>query len=224
MPDDITPFENAEKAEAASFKNPKLLFFHNDLEAMAQHIHDQFVFQERALAFIRTLCDKIADLEQDLRIEKGVLGSRIVELESGIEIATLRDRLAELERGNEKLVLRLWCYVAFTPESKNALGAEIARLKAALARAPCQAQQPAFTNDLQLDRMIGPVDCMQCPPCLARKEQPEEATKVSECQNCKKKPGTDELHSCPYQEEINNNFKAECNCCEFCQNECAMEI
>lgn len=37
-------------------------------------------------------------------------------------------------------------------------------------------------------------------------------------------PGTEELHSCPFSEEINNNFKARCNCCRACVHECCMDI
>lgn len=32
------------------------------------------------------------------------------------------------------------------------------------------------------------------------------------------------LHGCPYAEEINDDFKSRCNCCEACTHECAMDI
>ena len=34
-----------------------------------------------------------------------------------------------------------------------------------------------------------------------------------------------EYHSCPYDEEINDNHDQEnCNCCPYCTYECAMDI
>lgn len=43
------------------------------------------------------------------------------------------------------------------------------------------------------------------------------------CQNCGKHPA-EELHSCPFQEEINDNSEAGCNCCADCVHECCMDI
>lgn len=40
--------------------------------------------------------------------------------------------------------------------------------------------------------------------------------------SCGKYPGT-ELHTCPYGEEINNNFSL-CNCCDECTQNCADDI
>jgi hypothetical protein len=31
-------------------------------------------------------------------------------------------------------------------------------------------------------------------------------------------------HSCPYQSDINEDREYQCNCCEDCTNECAMDI
>lgn len=31
-------------------------------------------------------------------------------------------------------------------------------------------------------------------------------------------------HSCPYDEEINNNYDSLCNCCNRCYNNCLMDI
>jgi len=33
-----------------------------------------------------------------------------------------------------------------------------------------------------------------------------------------------EPHSCPYQEEINEDHDFRCTCCELCTDECAMDI
>ena len=45
----------------------------------------------------------------------------------------------------------------------------------------------------------------------------------SKCQRCSKE-GTNNLHSCPYDEDINGDYEDKCNCCEDCQHECAMDI
>ena len=37
------------------------------------------------------------------------------------------------------------------------------------------------------------------------------------------KPGTDE-HTCPYSEEIGNDFTTLCNCCDQCAGQCADDI
>lgn len=36
-------------------------------------------------------------------------------------------------------------------------------------------------------------------------------------------PG-EELHTCPYSEDINGNYETLCNCCSECSNQCAMDI
>ena len=43
------------------------------------------------------------------------------------------------------------------------------------------------------------------------------------CGHCNVNPGT-ESHTCPYSEEINGDYLSECNCCDECCHECAMEI
>lgn len=43
------------------------------------------------------------------------------------------------------------------------------------------------------------------------------------CQSCKKNPAGPE-HTCPYQEEINDNTEAKCNCCRECSQECCDDI
>jgi len=42
--------------------------------------------------------------------------------------------------------------------------------------------------------------------------------------SCENPVESDELHPCPFDEEINDNHDARCNCCEECTNECAMDI
>lgn len=44
------------------------------------------------------------------------------------------------------------------------------------------------------------------------------------CENCRINKGTDELHTCPFSEEIWNNHEADCNCCDDCSYQCAMDI
>ena len=44
---------------------------------------------------------------------------------------------------------------------------------------------------------------------------------------CVRHPGqfeTMEPHSCPYQEEINNDASETCYCCPECEQECAWDI
>ena len=31
-------------------------------------------------------------------------------------------------------------------------------------------------------------------------------------------------HTCPYQEDVNNDSEFTCNCCTACTHECAMDI
>jgi len=44
-----------------------------------------------------------------------------------------------------------------------------------------------------------------------------------QCESCGQE-GTDDLHSCPYAQELNNDDSALCNCCEYCTQECANDI
>ena len=44
------------------------------------------------------------------------------------------------------------------------------------------------------------------------------------CESCRKNEGTDKLHSCPFAEEIWDNHSADCNCCDDCSYQCAMDI
>lgn len=41
---------------------------------------------------------------------------------------------------------------------------------------------------------------------------------------CKHEDRTEELHPCPFQEDVNNDPRDCCNCCEDCQYQCAMDI
>jgi len=34
----------------------------------------------------------------------------------------------------------------------------------------------------------------------------------------------DDLHSCPYAEDINGDSEAFCACCPYCEYQCAMDI
>ena len=51
----------------------------------------------------------------------------------------------------------------------------------------------------------------------------KENSMKKKCDRCKKNDA-EKLHTCPYQTEINDNFKFKCNCCEDCKAECCMEI
>jgi hypothetical protein len=43
------------------------------------------------------------------------------------------------------------------------------------------------------------------------------------CNSCGENPATG-LHSCPYSEEINNDYETLCNCCSDCAQSCTDEI
>ncbi len=43
------------------------------------------------------------------------------------------------------------------------------------------------------------------------------------CQSCGKAPAQS-LHSCPYQEDVNNDKEYRCNCCQDCLESCAQDI
>jgi hypothetical protein len=45
-----------------------------------------------------------------------------------------------------------------------------------------------------------------------------------ECQQCHSDEGTDELHACPYDADVNNDDTPTCNCCDDCQGVCSDEI
>lgn len=49
-------------------------------------------------------------------------------------------------------------------------------------------------------------------------------TKSTKCQRCGKPGGTSGMHSCPYAEDILDDFSECCNCCLDCARECAMDI
>lgn len=35
---------------------------------------------------------------------------------------------------------------------------------------------------------------------------------------------SEELHTCPYKEEIADDFESLCDCCDSCRYECCMDI
>ena len=43
------------------------------------------------------------------------------------------------------------------------------------------------------------------------------------CKKCKQHSALD-LHSCPYQSDVNNDSESLCDCCEECTDECCMDI
>lgn len=43
------------------------------------------------------------------------------------------------------------------------------------------------------------------------------------CERCSA-PVDGELHTCPYQEDINDDHESLCNCCADCSYECCMDI
>lgn len=49
---------------------------------------------------------------------------------------------------------------------------------------------------------------------------PQDLKKCPHCDNL----ASSEFHKCPYKEDVNNDSESECNCCEKCTHECAMDI
>lgn len=43
------------------------------------------------------------------------------------------------------------------------------------------------------------------------------------CDGCGESPAR-ELHTCPYDEEVNDDHEKLCNCCEECEGQCADDI
>ena len=56
-------------------------------------------------------------------------------------------------------------------------------------------------------------------------EQVAELLRYGRCNgsHCKGKGIAQESHTCPYAEEIGNDL-TECNCCDLCTGDCAMDI
>lgn len=47
---------------------------------------------------------------------------------------------------------------------------------------------------------------------------------MNHSENCTCDVESIELHPCPYQEDINENFEDYCNCCEECVYQCVQDI
>ena len=53
-----------------------------------------------------------------------------------------------------------------------------------------------------------------------------EVTELNEdekCQSCQNEEAL-ELHTCPYREDVSNDFETLCNCCNNCISECCQDI
>jgi hypothetical protein len=46
---------------------------------------------------------------------------------------------------------------------------------------------------------------------------------MEKCQICNNNTG-EELHTCPYSEDIHDDSESLCNCCGDCEYQCAMDI
>lgn len=47
---------------------------------------------------------------------------------------------------------------------------------------------------------------------------------LNQCESCGQNIDSEELHPCPYSEEIRNDSTPACNCCSNCTRECANDI
>jgi hypothetical protein len=52
---------------------------------------------------------------------------------------------------------------------------------------------------------------------------PTERTETEKCDKCKANDALDP-HTCPYAEEINDDSRTLCNCCDDCTSECADDV
>lgn len=42
--------------------------------------------------------------------------------------------------------------------------------------------------------------------------------------NCTCSDDSYDFHTCPFQEDVNDDSEYTCNCCSHCEHECAMDI
>lgn len=61
----------------------------------------------------------------------------------------------------------------------------------------------------------------EAPPEM--KAKPKKKKETGSCERCHKHEAQDE-HTCPYQEEINDDKEYTCTCCKECEEDCAMDI
>lgn len=47
---------------------------------------------------------------------------------------------------------------------------------------------------------------------------------IKEKDKCTCKEDSIEPHTCPFSEEIYNDGVTECNCCDYCTHQCAMDV
>jgi len=43
------------------------------------------------------------------------------------------------------------------------------------------------------------------------------------CPTCGVNPAKED-HNCPFKEDINDDYKTKCNCCDSCRHECVQDI
>jgi len=43
------------------------------------------------------------------------------------------------------------------------------------------------------------------------------------CESCEKNKAAEELHACPFAEEIYGDREQKCNCCDECTNRCLQD-
>lgn len=44
------------------------------------------------------------------------------------------------------------------------------------------------------------------------------------CYRCKKEPGTENPHVCPFSQDLHDDHSESCNCCDDCTIECARDV
>lgn len=52
----------------------------------------------------------------------------------------------------------------------------------------------------------------------------KQAKKKEKCKSFDCDNDAEELHSCPYAEDVHGDSESQCNCCESCRNKCSDNI
>lgn len=74
--------------------------------------------------------------------------------------------------------------------------------------------------DITKQEDLSLVDCVEC---LEKMGMLLLGEGTLQCQRCGNLPTLDS-HTCPYSEDVNNDYESKCNCCSDCQGECCMDI
>ena len=60
--------------------------------------------------------------------------------------------------------------------------------------------------------------------CLTHYEKHMNLDDEDYCQTCEEEIGTEDMHTCPYKEDIYGDITTLCNCCDTCTQHCKDDI